>query len=164
MLLREREVFLGPLWRDVSLKVFAAMLARDPTVLRAACLAEGVDDGVIRSAQACQSEEIVRQSRLFPFQVDINRFLAWLYISEPRLRHPVVKYFIGSLAVGDSVGAFTAGVRQTLVAFINVFFGDDPDGAPRGRLTIEEIVGSVRTARGRGAPRESDGDSVVPQV
>ena len=153
LLLREREAFLGPLWRDTSLKVFAAMLARSPSVLRAACHAEGVDDGIIRSAQAAQSEEIVRQSRLFPFQVDINRFLAWLYLSEPRLRHPVVKYFIGSLAVGDSVGAFAAGVRQTLVAFINVFFGDDPETALKGRLSIEEITDSVKGAgdRGRGA-------------
>jgi len=152
LMLRERESFLGARRREATLKVFAAMLARNPAVLRAACAAEGIEETLIREARARESEEIVKQSRLFPFQVDINRFLAWLYLSEPRLRHPVIKYFIGSLATGDSVADFAAGVRQTLIAFINVFFGADPEDAPRGRLSVEEIADAVRAARPRSRP------------
>ena len=68
LLLREREVFLGPRWRETTMKVFAASLARSPAVLRAACAAEGLDESLIREARAAQSEDIIRQSRLFRYR------------------------------------------------------------------------------------------------
>ena len=150
MIVRERERFLGPLWRDCSLKVYAAMLARNPATLRAVFAAEGIEESMLRRARDHQSDEIIKQSRLFPFQVDINRFIAWLYVSEPRLRHAVIKHFIGSLATGDSIEDFAAGVRKTVIAIINVFFGEHPDDAPSGPLSVAAIAASVTSERRRG--------------
>jgi hypothetical protein len=127
------------------------MQVRSPASLYAVLAAEAADESLAREARACQSEEIVKQSRLFPFQVDVNRCVAWMFVSEPRLRHAVVKYFIGSMAMGDSVADFPRGVRQTMVAIMNVFFGDHPESAPAGRLSLEEIATAVAVARRGGS-------------
>jgi hypothetical protein len=148
-LISDRARFLGPRWRDCSLQVFAAMLARSPETLRQVFAAENVDEAIIREARGRQSEEIIKQSRLFPFQVDLNRFLAWLYIAEPRLRRIVVKDFIGSLAMGESVKDFAAGVRQTLVAFIDYFFGKHPEEMAAGPVSEAEIESNVMANRAR---------------
>ena len=148
-LISDRARFLGPRWRDCSLQVFAAMLARSPETLRQVFAAENVDEAIIREARGRQSEEIIKQSRLFPFQVDLNRFLAWLYIAEPRLRRIVVKDFIGSLAMGESVKDFAAGVRQTLVAFIDYFFGKHPEEMAAGPVSEAEIEANVAANRAR---------------
>jgi hypothetical protein len=148
-MLEDRQRFLGPMWRASTMKVFAAMLARSPTTLTAILAATGGEDDLVREARAYQSAEIVKQGRLFPFQVDVNRFVAWLFVAEPRLRYAIIKHFIGSLATGSSVEDFPPGVRQTMVAVINVFFGDHPDAAPQGKLSVAEIAASVAAARGR---------------
>jgi hypothetical protein len=148
-MLEDRQRFLGPMWRACTMKVFAAMLARRPTTLIAILATAGGEDDLVREARAYQSAEIVKQSRLFPFQVDVNRFVAWLFVAEPRLRYAIIKHFIGSLATGTSVEDFPPGVRQTMVAVINVFFGDHPDAAPQGKLSVAEIEASVAAARGR---------------
>ena len=149
LMLADRPRFLGPLWRGCTMKVLAAMLTRSPATLRAALAAEGLDESLAREARAAQSAEIRKQSRLFPFQADVNRFVAWLFVAEPRLRHAVVKHFIGSLALGQGVADFPPGVRQTVVAVINVFFGDHPEAAPQGRLSLDEIAAAVAASRGR---------------
>lgn len=143
LLLRDRNRFLGPLWRDCTLKVLAALQTRNAGTLYAVLAAEGADDSLARAAVAQASDEIVRQSRLFPFQVEVNRFVAWMFVAEPRLRHAIVKHFIGSLAAGRSVADFTRGVRRTIVALLNVFFGDHPERVPGGPLSVDEIARSV---------------------
>ena len=148
LMLRDRPRFLGSLWRACTMKVFAAMQARSPETLYAVLATEGADEGLAREARTYETAEIVKQSRLFPFQVDVNRFVAWTFVAEPRLRHAIVKHFIGSVAMGKSVEDFPRGVRQTMVAIMNVFFGDHPEGAPDGRLSVEEIEASVSAARG----------------
>ncbi len=148
-LLRERERFLGPLWRDATMKVLAAMLTRSPAILRACLAAQGLDESLMREARGFQSPEIVKQSRLFPLQVDINRFLAWIFVAEPRMRRAIVKHFIGSLALGSSIRDFPPGVRQTIVALFSVFFGDHPEDAPQGRLDRDEIAAAIAIARGK---------------
>jgi hypothetical protein len=149
LMLRDRVRFLGPLWRSCTLKVLAALQVRNPATLYAVLAAEGADESLAREAVSHANEEIVKQSRLFPFQVEVNRFVAWIFVAEPRLRHAVVKHFIGSLAAGQSVADFAKGVRQTIVALLNVFFGDHPDSAPSGRLSLGEIADAVTAARGR---------------
>jgi hypothetical protein len=152
MMLRDRERFLGPLWRDCTMKVLAALQTRNPASLYAVLAAEGADESLAREAGSMyETPEIVKQCRLFPFQVDVNRFVAWIFVAEPRLRYAIVKYFIGSVATGESVADFSRGVRQTLVALLNVFFGDHPESAPSGPLSLDEIAGSVAAARGRGS-------------
>ena len=96
--------------------------------------------------KSISSDELVRQSRLFPLQVDANRFTAWIYVGEPALRHAVIKHFIGSLAGGDSVRDFAVGFRQTLMAIIEVYFGGDRDRLPRGRLDVDQILAAARSA------------------
>ena len=147
MMLTERDRFLRPPWRDSTLKLCAALFVRSPSALRTVLLAHSVDDELIRAAMAFRSDELVRQSRLFPLQVDANRFTAWIYVGEPRLRYAVVKYFIGSLASGDSVRDFAAGFRQTLIAIIEVYFGRDRERLPSGRLHVDEIFAATRSAR-----------------
>jgi hypothetical protein len=148
-LIADRGRYLGQRWRKCTLQVFAAMLARSPKTLRQIFAAENVEEALLRAARGEQSDEIIKQSRLFPFQVDLNRFIAWLYVAEPRLRRVVVKDFIGSLAIGNSVEDFAAGVRQTLVAFIEYFFGKHPDAMPAGPLDEKEIEASVTANRAR---------------
>jgi hypothetical protein len=152
LMLRDRARFLGPMWLGCTLKVLAALQTRSPAALYAVLAAEGVDEGLAREALSHASEEIVKQSRLFPFQVEVNRFVAWIFVTEPRLRHAIVKHFIGSLATGQSVADFARGVRQTVVALLNVFFGDHPESAPSGRLSVDEIAAAVVAARGRSSP------------
>ena len=149
-ILDDSKRFLGPLWRECTMKFFAALLARNPALLRAALIGRQLDDSLVREARQYMSEDLVKHSRLFPMQVDVNRFTAWIYVSEPRLRHAVVKHFIGSLAAGDSVQEFAAGFRRTLFAILNVFFGERPEQAPAGRLSVEEIVAQTRSGRRRG--------------
>ena len=152
LMLRDRARFLGPLWRDCTMKVLAALQTRNPASLYAVLAAEGADESLAReAASAYETPEIVKQCRLFPFQVDVNRFVAWIFVAEPRLRHAVIKYFIGSLAAGELVADFPRGVRQTLVALLNVFFGDHPESAPSGPLSVDEIAAAVAAARGRGS-------------
>jgi len=158
LMLRDRGRFLGPLWRSCALKVFAALQVRSPSDLLAALAAEGADESLAREARSHESAEIVKNSRLFPFQVAVNRWTVWNFIHEPRLRYATVKHFIGSLAVGTSVADFPRGVRQTMVAVMNVFFGDHPEQAPAGRLSVEEISASVAAAR-RGGSAFSRSDS-----
>ncbi|MGE3743913.1 MAG: hypothetical protein AB7I59_30955, partial [Geminicoccaceae bacterium] len=147
LMLRDRTRFLGPLWRSCTLKVFAALQVRSPTDLMAALAAEGADESLAREARNHQSAEIVKNSRLFPFQVEVNRWTVWVFVHDPRLRHAIVKHFIGSLAMGRSIADFPRGVRQTMVAIMNVFFGDHPDRAPSGRLSVEEIAVAVAAVR-----------------
>jgi hypothetical protein len=149
-LLRQRQRFLAPLWRAATMKVLAAMLTRSPAILHASLVAQGLDESLMREARGFQSPEIVKQSRLFPLQVDINRFLAWIFVAEPRMRRAIVKHFIGSLALGSSIRDFPPGVRQTIVALFSVFFGDHPENAPQGRLDRDEIAAAVEAAHGRG--------------
>ncbi len=143
--------FLGPLWRECTMKFFAALLTRNPALLRATLIGRQLDDGLVREARQYMSDELVKHSRLFPMQVDVNRFTAWIYIGEPRLRHAVVKHFIGSLATGNSVQEFAAGFRRTLFAIVNVFIGENPEQASAGRLTVEEIIKQTHSGRRRGA-------------
>ncbi|NML96411.1 hypothetical protein HHL24_00325 [Paraburkholderia sp. RP-4-7] len=166
-LLTGQSRFLGPLWRVCTLKVFAAMLARSPATLRAVCAAHGVGESVIREARALQSDDIVMQSRLFPMQVDVNRFTAWVYVGEPRLRRTVIKYFVGSLATGDSIEDFSTGVRQTVVALMRVFFGGDATRThevPAGPLSFDDIEAATLAARGwrRRAARVAMGPASSP--
>lgn len=152
LLLRDRARFLGPLWRTCSLKVFAALQVRSPADLLAVLAAEGADEALAREARGHQSADIVKNSRLFPFQVAVNRWTVWNFVHEPRLRYATVKHFIGSLAAGSSVADFPRGVRQTMVAVMNVFFGDHPEHVPASRLSVEEIAASVAAARKAGSP------------
>lgn len=152
LMLRDRARFLGPLWRSCALKVFAALQVRSPADLLAALAAEGIDESLAREARSHQSAEIVKNSRLFPFQVAANRWTVWNFVHEPRLRHAVVKHFIGSLAAGSSIADFARGVRQTMVAIMNVCFGDHPEQAPAGRLSVAEIAASVTAARKGASP------------
>jgi hypothetical protein len=151
LMLRDRRRFLGPMWRTCTLKVLAALQVRSPSDLLAALAAEGADDALAREARSHQSAEIVKNSRLFPFQVAVNRWTVWNFVHEPRLRHATVKHFIGSLAVGSSIADFPRGVRQTMVALMNIFFGDHPERSPAGRLSVEEISASVAAARKGGS-------------
>ncbi len=152
MMLRDRARFLGPLWRTCTLKVVAALQVRSPADLLAVLAAEGADEALAREARGQQSPEIVKNSRLFPFQVAVNRWTVWNFVHEPRLRYATVKHFIGSLAAGSSVADFPRGVRLTMVAIMNIFFGDHPERAPSGRLSVEEIAASVAAARTGGSP------------
>src|SRR5262249_37312274 len=138
-----------PQWRACTLKVLAALQTRSPTILYAMLAAEGVDEGLAREALIQASEEIVKQSRLFPFQVEVNRFVAWMFVAEPRLRHAIVKHFIASLGAGQWVADFSRGGREAMGALLNVFFGDHPETAPSGRLSLDEIAAAVSAARGR---------------
>ena len=147
LMLRDRARFLGPLWRGCALKVFAALQVRSPADLLATLAAEGADESLAREARGHQSAEIVKNSRLFPFQVEVNRWTVWTFVHDPRLRYAIVKHFIGSLAMGRSIDDFPRGVRQTMVAIMNVFFGDHPERAPSGRLSMEEIAVAVAAAR-----------------
>jgi hypothetical protein len=149
LMLRDRARFLGPLWRVCTLKVLAALQTRNPAALYATLAAEGADESLAREALGHASEEILKQSRLFPFQVEVNRFVAWMFVTDPRLRRGIVKHFVGSLATGESVADFTRGVRQTIVLLLNVFFGDHPEAAPSARLSVEEIAAAVISTRGR---------------
>jgi hypothetical protein len=151
LMLRDPGRFLSPLWRDCTLKVLAALQTRNPAALYVTLAAEGADESLAREALGHASEEILKQSRLFPFQVEVNRFVAWMFVTDPRLRRGIVKHFVGSLATGESVADFTKGVRQTIVLLLNVFFGDHPEIAPSGRLSLEEIAAAVISARGRGS-------------
>jgi hypothetical protein len=110
LMLRNRERFLGALWRACTMKVLAALQTRNPAILYAVLAAEGADESLAREARTYETEEIAKQSRLFPFQVDVNRFVAWMFVAEPRLRYAIAKYFIGSLAMGESVADFARGV------------------------------------------------------
>ena len=147
LMLGDSARFLGGLWRACTLKVLAAMLTRSPATLYAALAAQGIDESLAREARSYQSAEIIKQSRLFPFQIGINRFIAWLFVGEPRLRRAVVKYVIGSLARGSSAEDFPPGIRQMAVTLIKVFFGDDPEQIPQGRIGIEEIDAAIAQAR-----------------
>jgi hypothetical protein len=133
-------------------------LTHHPPTLRATLAAAGMADSMLREARAHQTETVVYHSRMFPFQVDVNRSAVWYFTFEPRLRHAFIKYGIGSLACGSSLADFTLGVRQTMIAFMNVYVGRDPDGAPKGRLSVEEIAAWLATARrswGHGAARRA---------
>ena len=155
-LLDDPERFLGARWRPATLMVLAAMLTRSPATLHAILRAAGAAESLVGESRPKCTPTLVGQSRLFPFQADINRFVAWLYVDEPRMRHAVVKYFIGSLACGTSIEDFAAGVRQTVVALLTVFFGDAPEKAPQGRLSLPEISAAVAGAR-RGRRRKLAG-------
>ena len=108
LLLSDRQRFLGPLWRVCTLKVLAAMQVRSPQDLYRFLAEQGADEALAREARHYQSAEIVKQSRLFSFQVDVNRCVAWIFVAEPRSRRAVIKHFIGSLALGDLVADFRA--------------------------------------------------------
>jgi len=43
---------------------------------------------------------------------------------------------------------FSRGVRQTIIAIFNVFFGDRPEAMPSGHLSVEEISAAVSASRG----------------
>lgn len=146
-MLRDRARFLGPLWRTCTMKVFAALLVRSPAILLATIESEGADENLGREARSYQSAAIVKNSRLFPFQVSVNRWTVWNFVHEPRVRYSTVKYFIGSLATGRSVADFPRGVRQSMVAVMNIFFGDHPERAPSGPLSVDEIAASVAARR-----------------
>ena len=129
------------------MKILAAQLVRSPQDLYRILAEQGADEALAREARGYQSAEIIKQSRLFPFQVDVNRCVAWIFVAEPRLRRAIVKYFIGSLALGGSVADFPRGVRQTMVAIMNVFFGDNADLVPAGPVSKEEIAAAIVAAR-----------------
>jgi hypothetical protein len=156
-LLADPERFLARRWRPVTLKVFAAMLTRNPATLYAAIRGAGASESLVSEARDSRTPDVVEQSRLFPLQADINRFVAWLYIKEPRLRYSVVKHFIGGLACGRSVGDFAVGVRQLVVTIMSVFLGDAPDRVPQGPLTTAEIAASVAASRRERERRRTPG-------
>jgi hypothetical protein len=140
MLCREPDRFLGPVWRATTLTLFAAMLTRHPATLRASLAAAGMEESILHEARAYQTEEVVYLSRMFPFQVDVNRCTAWQFGFEPRMRRAYIKYGVGSLACGSEIGDFVVGVRHSLIAAVGFNFGSDPDGVPEGRLSVEEIA------------------------
>jgi hypothetical protein len=146
-LLAEQDRFLAPRWRNFSLTLMAAMLTRSPPTLHAAIRDSGAPESVITEARSHRSDELVLQSRLFPLQTDINRFVAWLYLHEPRLRRGVIAQFIGSLACGRDVTDFGVGVRRMAVTLISVFLGDAPDPVPGGPLTVAEVEAGVAASR-----------------
>lgn len=151
MLCRERQRFLGPVWRATTLELFAAMLTRHPATLQATLVAAGIEDSILREARAHQTPEVIELSRMFPFQVDVNRYAAWLYASQPRMRESFIKHFIGWMVFGTSIPDFAAGVRQTLVSSITYHFAENPEILPLTRLSVEEIAAAVAAGRkGRG--------------
>ena len=139
--------FLAARWRVATLTVFAAMLTRSPATLHALVRAAHAAESLVGEARQRRSPEIVEQSRLFPLQADINRFVAWQYVDEPRMRYAIIRHFIGSLACGRSIEDFAVGVRQTVVALMSVFLGDAPEDMPRGPLSLAEIEASVLASR-----------------
>ena len=151
-LLADQARFLSPRWRPFTFRLMAAMLTRSPPTLYAAIRGAGLPDSLVTEARASRTAEIVEQSRLFPLQADLNRFTAWLYLKEPRLRYVVIKYLIGSLACGQSVADFAVGVRHLVVAIMSVFLGEAPEKMPSGAFTVEDVeasVGSLRRERER---------------
>ena len=147
MLCRERERFLGPVWRETTLQLFAAMLTRHPATLQASLVAAGIEDSILREARAYQTPEVIELSRMFPFQVDVNRYAAWLYASQPRMRESFIKHFIGWMVFGTSIPDFAAGVRQTLVSSITYHFAENPETLPLTRLSVPEIAAAVAAGR-----------------
>jgi hypothetical protein len=90
-----------------------------------------------------------------------------VYVGEPRLRRTVIKYFVGSLATGDSIEDFSTGVRQTVVALMRVFFGGDATRThevPAGPLSFDDIEAATLAARGwrRRAARVAMGPASSP--
>jgi hypothetical protein len=146
LLFGEKERFLGPIWRACTMKVLAAMLTRSPALLQELVVANGLDVSLLREARTSQFKELVQQSQLFPYQVAINRFLAWAFVDEPHLRRAVIKQFIGSMALARSWRDAVRGMRRLLLDVLNFYVGDEPRAEPASRLTFDEIATAMRDA------------------
>jgi hypothetical protein len=150
-LLEQPERFLGPVWRGATLRAVLAMATRSPATLESI-----LGDGRMELAREARAHdptgEIVKQSRLFPLQVALNRWLARMWASEPRLRAVAITHVVGGLALGKSADDFAVAIRHVLVQFIAVYFGDDAGSARHERLSLEGIAAHLRRARPRRRP------------
>jgi hypothetical protein len=147
-LLEQSERFLGPLWRGATMRAILAMATRSPATLESI-----LGDGRMELAREARDHdptgEIVKQSRLFPLQVALNRWLTRMWASEPRLRAVAIRHVVGGLALGRSVDDFAVAIRHVLVQFIAVYFGDDLGSLHQEQLSLEKIAAGIRRSRRR---------------
>jgi hypothetical protein len=154
-LLEQADRFLASVWRGATMRVILAMATRSPATLES-ILGDRRMELVREARDHDPTGEVVKQSRLFPLQVALNRWLARMWAYEPRLRAVAITHVVGGLALGKSVDDFAAAIRHVLVQFIAFYFGDDAGSARHERLSLEGIAADLRRARRRrpaaGAP------------
>jgi hypothetical protein len=143
-MLLDRGCLDDPVWRTCTLKVMAGMLARDPARLRQALSAHPNSDAVIREARAFMRDRVIIESDRFVGQVNWNRMIARVLISDPKARYLLIKILVGGLAQANSVEDCAREIRRFIVTSVGAYFVErDGEAAKYAHFTVEEAYAEL---------------------
>jgi hypothetical protein len=126
-------------WRPGALAICAGMLTRSRADLVRLLAQHGVDDLILREAQALRTQDVFDQQRTFGARARWNIFFCKSLATNKKLRFLLVKYMLAPLARCNSVEEWSKQMGTFMIESIRAYSEDEADAAHYDLLTVEDI-------------------------